>query len=134
MKRRETEGATRRKDEEIHIHRLEAEMESIRRDKDLELERLRAAAAQREEDKRIAGERLLGQMTEEAIHEYNLEVDTHSPRDLAATKKPEEMKNEPYEYSVIESFWQWKKEGTNENSRKLQLCRAQARDEHEMWV
>ena len=37
------------------------------------------------------------------------------------------------EDDIIESFWQWKKETTSKQSRKLQVCQAQAKFEHEMW-
>ena len=100
MKRKEKEEATRRKDEEIRVHRLKAEMEALRRDKDLELERLREAAAQREEDKRIEAARRVRQSTDEALEEFRLEDEAPTPRELAAIKKAEELKNGPYEYSV----------------------------------
>ena len=48
MRGHEKEEATRRKDEEIRVRRLEAEMKALRRGNNLELERLRAAATQRQ--------------------------------------------------------------------------------------
>ena len=37
------------------------------------------------------------------------------------------------EEDIMEGFWQWKKENTSKASRKLQLCQAQSKFEHEMW-
>ena len=37
------------------------------------------------------------------------------------------------EDDIIDSFWQWKKEGTTKQSRKLQICQVQARFENEIW-
>jgi hypothetical protein len=37
------------------------------------------------------------------------------------------------EDDIIESFWQWKKEGTNKQARKLQFCQAQRTLEEQMW-
>ena len=34
--------------------------------------------------------------------------------------------------NVIESFWQWKKEGSDKQSRRLQLCQVQAKFKHEI--
>lgn len=61
-----------------------------------------------------------------------------SAAEVSRTKTPPPQRSSPIgartkKKNIINRFWQWKKEGTNKQAKKLQICQVQAFIDQQIW-